>query len=343
MPVLEQLRSGLFLYNGPRLLARSRASLAFNRASLRVRFAHVRRVAQHLGFESPILWVFDPLLAHNVGTFREKLVVYHVVDNYVEYFPAEDVVRRAAVERGEAAMLQRADVVFAVSEALHRRCLPRNPNSHLIPNGVDYDRFHASLARTWLASDVASVPRPIIGYVGVIQTTMDFPLLRQLADARRDWSFVLVGPAELGSRKAEFDKLLTRPNVYYLGPKPVEDVPYYIKCCDVCVMPDDERAEGDAIKLYEYLACGRPVVSKESPSVRRFVPLVQEAASALDFEQCIERALAEEPGLAGTRVAVAREHTWQRRVEAIGDAIRRSLTEKASASPSREAMALRGV
>lgn len=336
-PTLERVTPSFYLYNGSPLLGRSRSSTLFNWASTRARSAHVRRAARRLGFESPILWMFDPMLVRVVGTFREKRVIYHVVDNYVQYLPASAVARRAAVARSEEMMLQRADVVFAVSEALHTRCLARNLNSHLVPNGVDYDRFQTAMLSAWTPPDLTSIPKPIVGYVGVIQTTLDFSLLRGLADRRPDWSFVFVGPQELGPRKAEFDALLARPNVYCLDRKPLEDVPHYIKCFDVCIMLDDERAEGDAIKVYEYLACGRPVVSKDNPSIRRFMPLVQVAATVDDFEQGIDRALAERGESARARAALAREHTWQRRLEAISVAIRRSLPGGVSLPDPREA------
>lgn len=325
-PILERYGSDSYIYHGPRLLARSRNSRVFNWTAERLRLAHVRHTARRLGFQSAILWVFDPTLVHTVGTFGEKLVIYHVIDNYVEYRPANALRVRRMVAKNEETMLGLADIVFAVSETLHQRCLRYNANSFLVPNGVDYGRFQHALDQATIPADVQEIPKPIIGYVGVIESNMNFPLLQQIVDDHPEWSLMLVGPAELVDR-SRFDALLRRPNVFYLGFKPVNEVPNYIKSCDVCLMPDEERTDGDSLKLYEYLACGRPVVSQiDDPSVRRFKPLMRIAHDASDFVRCIRESLSEGPGLASARIAVARENSWTNRVSALSEVINRHLS-----------------
>jgi glycosyltransferase involved in cell wall biosynthesis len=288
---------------------------------------HLRRVARRLGFRSPILWVFDPMLVHAVGKFAEKFVVYHVIDNYVEYRPAGAVRARQVVARNEQAMLGAADVVFAVSQTLHQRCLQRNPNSFLVPNAVDYEQFQQALTDAAVPADVQKIPKPVIGYVGHIQPSLNFPLLQRMADDHPEWSLMLVGPEELGRERSQLDALLKRPNVFYLGFKPVRDVPHYIKCCDVCIMPDDERNDGDRLKLYEYFACGRPVVTtNDDASVRRFKPLVRIAQDESDFIDGILQSLGEERALATTRMAIARDNSWATRIHAISQATNERLS-----------------
>jgi glycosyltransferase involved in cell wall biosynthesis len=294
-------------------------------------------LARQLGFRSPILWVYDPLLAGVGGSFSEKLLVYYVVDDYVEYAPRAATALRAAIAAGEAAMLDRADVVFAVSEVLYDRCRRRARNVHLVPNGVDAERFRLAAADPRIPDDIAAIPRPVVGYVGVIQSTMDIPLMTRLASCRPDWSFVLVGPLDLGEGRRELDALLARPNVHYLGQKSVTDVPYYIKSCDVCLMMDDERARGDVIKTYEYLAAGRPIVAKSTPSALRFGQLVSIASDARSFETAIAQALAEDGSLTSERMAAAGEHTWDHRVALIADAIEQLLPTAAPATRAADA------
>jgi glycosyltransferase involved in cell wall biosynthesis len=351
-PVLERVplpsgapRAGLFVYHEPRLLARPRPTRLLGaqagRLTSRLRLAHVRRLARRLGMRAPLLWIFDPTQADAIGMFRAKLVIYHVLDNYLEFFDPSAVSARAAMATGERRMLAQADVVFTVSEPLRARCAEVNRHACLVPNGVDYDRFQAAIARGDVPAGMRSVPRPILGYVGAIQPTIDFALLERLADARPAWSLALVGPEELGADRPRLNALAARPNVFVLGCQPVEDVPRYIHACDVCLMPD--RADGptvadsDSIKLYEYLACGRPVVCTDTPAARRFAPLVRVARDPAEFIALARESLAEPPEWAARRKAAAREHSWQRRVEVVSDVVRRRLAARVSHQGQREA------
>jgi len=338
-PVLERVNASLLVYHEPRVLVRANGSRplgrAFNRVVSPLRLAHVRWLARRLGFHAPILWIFDPMFAHAVGTFRERLVIYHVLDDYVEFVDPAAAALRSAVARNDGRLLRQADLVVAVSDRLLEHCLQRNPHSYLVPNGVNYEVFQNVMARGEIPPDVRPIPHPIIGFVGAIQSHIDWSLLWRLSARHPEWSLVFVGSEELGADRPKLEALLAQPNVHYLGRKPVEEVPAYIGCCDVCVMPyhvTKLTAAGDRTKLYEYLACGRPVVSTDVPSVRRFLPLVRIAGDADEFVQCVEQSLAEEPHLREARMAVAREHTWQRRVETLREIIRPRLRADAAAN-----------
>jgi glycosyltransferase involved in cell wall biosynthesis len=330
--ILERITDTLHVYNEPRLLGSANVrrpfGRLFNRIAGRLRLAQVRRLAHRLGMTAPILWLFDPMMIQAVGALGEKLVIAYILDNYVEFFPPNDVPLRAAMARNEERLLTGADVVFAVSDSLYRHCLTYNHNSFLVPNGVNHELFQAVAAKGAMPADLAGIRRPIIGFVGAIQGDIDFSLLNTLCAARPEWSLVLVGPNELGGAHSEHQALLRRPNVHYLGCKPVQDVPSYIHACDVCIMPQsvDKSTvpDSDNIKLYEYLACGKPIVSTDIPSARRFRPLVEIAGDASEFEHCVARCLGEEPSRSQMRIATARDHSWQRRVEAISDAITRT-------------------
>ncbi len=336
----RRIDKGLFVYKEPWFLSRfhhaRRGSYVLNRITQMARMAHVRRVCRRLGFQSPILWVYDPMLAFAVGTFQEKLVVYHVIDNYDEYFHSDAPRLRSLMIRNHRAVLDRAHVVFAVSEALHRRCLAFNSNAHFVPNGVNYPLFKETMRSGRLPDDVVRIPRPIVGYIGVIQPRIDFPLLEQIAATRPDWSLMLVGPTEYLDHREGFDALARRQNVYYLGPKPIEQVPLYMKACDVGVLPykrDGFSPYSDSLKLYEYLACGRPIVSSDMPSSRRFTPLVRIAESLWEFIDGIEMSLAEDGALKGERMALAEQHSWDRRVEMMSEIVARTLDPSSGWSP----------
>lgn len=332
-PALDSVMDGLYVYREPQHFARVSAtrwiSRPVNWMTGRLRLGHVRRVARRLGFHAPILWLFDPALVHALGTFQERLLIYHVLDNYAEYFPVDFIAERVRVQRDEERVLRRSDVVFTVSESLCTRCRRHNPSTFLVPNGVDAEAFARAVRSEYVPPDIRSIPRPIIGYVGTLHWLIDFSLLHMISAQRPAWSLVLVGPAELGAERVQFQALLDRPNVYYLGYKPPGEVPYYIKSCDVCIVPYDPRRftvpDSDAIKVYEYLAAGRPVVSCDIPSARRFAPLVALAHNAAEFLKLVEEGLRENPQAGTERMAVAGEHSWQRRIEAMSLHIHRAL------------------
>jgi teichuronic acid biosynthesis glycosyltransferase TuaH len=123
-----------------------------------------------------------------------------------------------------------------------------------------------------------------------------------------------------------------RSNVHYLGPKPVEQVPLYVNACDVGLIPykqDGFAPFSDSLKLYEYLACGRPVVSSEMPSSRRFAPLVRVAEGVDGFATAIEACLAEDPGNRMERMVVAERHSWEHRVALMREIVGAALADPA--------------
>ena len=326
-PILERMNHNLSIYNEPRLLARSRVFPELNWVTSRLRMMHVRLLARRFLGDSPILWVFNPHVAPFLKGFRSRLLIYHMIDDYRTYFPASAVWMREITAERERRLLKEADIVFAVSEMLHQRALARNRNSFLVPNGVAYEVFESAAASSEVPPDLRCIPRPIIGYVGVIEPMMDFDLLDELTARHPFWSFVFVGPAELGIHAEKFDALLRRRNVYYLGPKSVSVVPHYIKSCDVCIMPDRERAGSDSLKLYEYLACGRPVVALDNPSARRFNGLVEIVLDRKHFAAAISKCLSEAKGLSELRIEEARGHSWRRRVEGMRKLLQKRLSE----------------
>jgi glycosyltransferase involved in cell wall biosynthesis len=325
--------SGLAVYTEPWFLSRVRetrpGAVVMNRATAAARAVHVRGIARRLGFATPILWVYDPMAAPQVGMFGEKLIVFHVIDNYNEYYSSARA--KALVSMRQEALLKRADVVFTVSEALQERCRRVNPNSHWVPNGVNYQLFQDATRAKQVPADMARIARPVIGYVGSMQPRIDMALLREIADRRPGWSLVIVGPLEYLDEASGLSILTARPNIHYLGPKPIELVPLYMLSCDVCLIPykiDGFAAYSDNLKLYEYLACGRPVVSSDMPSSRRFAPLVSIARGAEGFIQAIEALLAagNSEADAEARMAAASQHSWDRRVEAMRELIEAALT-----------------
>jgi len=317
-----------------------------------LRETQMKSVMRRLGFRAPILWLYRPNMADLLGRFGEKLVIYHIVDEYAAYEAEFAEVygesRRASVERSERTLLQAADLVIVTSASLLERKRAYNANTHWVPNGVDYEAF-ASERDLEPPADVAALPKPIIGYVGAINEKLDYDLLRRVAETFPFGSLILVGPVDLRLDFAGLRKLEELPNVHLLGAKPVAEVACYMRACQVCLMPyklNEWTAHINPLKLYEYLAAGKPVVSTAIPAVRGLdAGLVYVAAehgrttpASEAFCQYVRQALAEHDErlsvasvganlvFAKRRQEFASHNTWDERVEKLSVLIASTLS-----------------
>lgn len=316
-PRLRHERDGLYLYNDP-VYAPYAGRLSGGIVTAALRRAALRRALASLTAPAPILWLLRPWHADQVGLYGEKLVVYHVTDEYSDYPTITD---KAQFRRDEAALCRRADLVIVTSPALLRAKSPHNANTHLVRNGVDYAGFQAALARDGEHPALAGLPHPRIGYAGALNEKIDFSLIEAVARLRPDWQFVLVGSLDLMAGAGAVSGLKALPNVRWTGRVPVEQVPSAIGSMDVCLLPykiNPWTANIDSLKLYEYLACGKPVVATDVPAAREFAHLVSIAGDAAGFEQAISAALREDPAVcAPPRQAAAAANTWDQRVAQI--------------------------
>jgi len=284
----------------------------------RLRRRDLRAAMRRLGAGRPILWLVRPDQADVIGQFGEKACVYQIVDDYAGYGGLSPERRTAFLER-ERRLIERADLVFVTSPALMESKGRHNPRTYLVPNAVDYEAFSRALEDPSLPADLEALPRPRVGYVGALNDKVDYALLRDLARARPDWSVVLVGPWAVREDASSFD-LRREANVHFLGKKDVALVPHYVKGLDICLMPyklNEWTRSIDPLKMYEYLAAGRPVVSTPIPAAMAFSRWVS-VADGEHFAEAVQAAMAQDDEAArAERRRVAAQHSWEARVEFI--------------------------
>jgi len=194
----------------------------------------------------------------------------------------------------ERELMTTADVVFTGGYSLWEAKRDRHRNIHPFPSSVD--RAHFAKARSLRAepADQAKLPWPRLGFYGVVDERMDLGLLAALADARPEWSLVIVGPVV----KISPDDLPRRPNLHYLGGKAYDDLPKYLAGWDVALMPfaiNESTRFISPTKTPEYLAGGRPVVSTPIVDVARHygeLEAVKIAGDAAAFIAACDQALA---------------------------------------------------
>jgi glycosyltransferase involved in cell wall biosynthesis len=276
------------------------------------------RVLRHwingLGFQRPVLWTYNPYSESLLGRLGEKLAVYECVD---ELTAAKGLVRSEVVQELERRLLRKVDVVIVTHDNLYRSKKSLAQDIHLIPNGAEVEHFRkACLLDTPVAEEMRKIPRPIVGFLGTIQYWIDMDLLRFLALARPDWSFALIGPI---GRLAQIDKIQHLPNVYLFGRKPYGDLPSYLKAFDVCLNPyvlDETAMNCSPLKLYEYLATGKPVVSVDMPEARKFegfVRIGQTYSNILDHLDQVINGEADAEALARCRIQAVEGQSWDDR------------------------------
>jgi len=320
-PLLARHESDLWIYHDP-YYAPFAGHLSGGPLTAALRRRALRRALCDLGAGRPILWLLRPFQADQIGLYDEKLVVYHVTDEYSAYPTVADP---AAFLRQEEALLRRADLVIVTSPGLLASKGRHNPNTHLVPNAVDFAGFQQALATGQplpaLGEGADAIPRPRIGYAGALNEKLDFVLLARVAEAHPGWQFVMIGQVDLVREPTRADALRRLPNVHWRGPIPISELPGAIAAMDVCLLPYERNqwtANIDSLKLYEYLACGRPVVGADIPATRAFAGLVRIADEPDAFAAAIAAALAEDsPELVAQRQAVAAANTWDMRVEQI--------------------------
>jgi len=270
--------------------------------------ADARRYLLGRGAKRIVLHLWRYNFAEALDLVPHDLSCYHIDDEYS--FSDVDLPN----DPTEARLLGRADQVIVHSARLLEKKGRLNPRTALVPNGVDYQAFARPQPEP---ADLARVPRPRIGYVGVIKKQLDLDLLVRLAGVRPDWSLVMVGPiCNVSGKERTLATLQELPNVHFLGSKPVEALPGYVQHMDVCLMcyeVNDYTKYIYPLKLHEYLAAGRPAVAAPIDSVLDHADLVTLARSDGDWLRGVETALApaaSDTALVARRRARARAYDW---------------------------------
>lgn len=277
---------------------------------------HIRRVIKKLKIQDPIVWFYDPFSYHLAGKFNEKLSCYHHYDEIAEFAPNSGI--KDLIQEIDNQMTRHVDVVFASSGQQAERLKKVNPNTYFLPNAVDFKLFNQALTGNLpVPSDIASLPRPIIGFAGWIGYHIDIPLLNLIAETFPQCSLVLIGPDQLPDG-IDTQRLKSKPNVFFLGQKKMLELPSYLQVFDVALMPwllTGHMRYAYPLKLHEYLSAGRPPVATALPELKPFSNVVRIAETHDEFIKLIEDAIVDNSSSSvEARVNVAQNNTWDQRV-----------------------------
>lgn len=281
----------------------------------------IRLASFLIGFRPSILWINSPApeLLNSYSKIRTR--VFNWSDDWAK-FSLHEKSKKETRDDYSLLLLKKSDLIFSVSKALHDRAIKINPKSYWIPNGTNAKLFsQVGRPDIPMATEMKKLQGKVLGYVGIISNRIDFELIAYLSRLRPEWWIVFIGPVMKSLILPESIISGTR-RVQFLGPKPYFTLPQYMSRFDVCILPHhvDEATEAmDPIKLYDYIATGKPVVSTPVSGSDRFKGMVSVGESQEEFLACIDSALSEiDPLNAATRrlQSVALE-TWDARVDLI--------------------------
>jgi glycosyltransferase involved in cell wall biosynthesis len=277
-------------------------------------------------FAKVVQWFYTPMPAPTMlGALGEIAVVYDCMDELAQFrFAPTDIGLR------ERRLLARADVVFTGGHRLYESKSRYHHNVHFFGCGVDARHFGAArLDETVIPDDAANLPRPILGYFGVIDERLDYNLIRALSAARPDWSILMIGPVV----KVDPRELPQAANIHWLGQRQYADLPRYVKAFDVCLMPFALNEATEFInptKTLEYMAAGKPIVSTPvADVVRNFTPIVQIAEDESAFVAAAADAIAN-PDHASRAAGVKRAESasWESIVSRMREIIAEAVNAK---------------
>lgn len=281
----------------------------------------IRRTMKKLGFKRPVNYTFLPSAALLAKRLGEDYLIYHCVDEYAAFSDIE----AAPILALEKELMNKSDLVVVSAEKLLDNKKSENPNTHLIRHGTDWRHFRTALdPELQLPPEVADLPKPIIGFHGLLADWVDFELIKKVAEHFRHGSVVLVGKVAADAEK-HASVLEGVSNVHFLGRKPYGELPAYCKAFDVALNPfvvNELTLAANPLKVREYLAAGVPVVSTDIPECR-VLPDCLIGSDHSDFIAQIESSLSDTKPREAISDAIAHE-SWDAKVEELRELIRNS-------------------
>lgn len=293
-----------------------------------------------LGWERLVHWFYIPMILEVRNWYDPVAIAYDCMDEIASFKGAPEDTRAK-----EAQLMRVADVVFTGGPSMYQARKDKHPNVHQFNSGVDVGHFRRALdPSTRVPDDIADLPRPLLLYYGVIDERMGWDNLQALSEAHPEWSIVLVGP--LAEKKITEDELLRRPNIHYTGQRSYDELPGYLKGCDVALIPfalSDATRYLSPTKTLEYFAARRPVVSTPIQDiVDHYADAAWVASTPEEFVRACETALAQDNT---ARLDQGEQHaqaqTWDSIVDRmhhlLDEAVARKLQQPpAPGSPARD-------
>jgi glycosyltransferase involved in cell wall biosynthesis len=259
-------------------------------------------------FQQPFPSVFEIPYMKGLG----YTIIYDMIDDWSNYLDSPEYFAET-----EPYLLRSADIVTATAKTLYQRAIQHNQNTYLCPNAADFEHFRRARA-IWESPQDLPPRRPRIGFFGVMREWFDAELVAFSASHRPEYDFCLIG----GYLEEILQKLEGLSNVHLLGEKPYSYLPQYLHHFDAAIIPfkvNELIRSTNPIKVYEYLAGGKPVVATEIPEIQH-MPFVYVSKGTEEFIRHLDLAVRTPVDLSEVDNFLVNE-TWGKRFDVIETAI----------------------
>ncbi|MDD3284603.1 MAG: glycosyltransferase [Patescibacteria group bacterium] len=309
----ETIKSGLFtrIYKiDDKITVYSTIS---NKINLNKTLENINKYAKKENFRNIILWSYYPLVTEYFDKIDHVISIFDTVDNWAEHASYCNI--KDKIEENYKIISEKANIIFSLAKDTENMFSPRHEKIFQITQGIDL--AHYSGKNKLINNDIAKIPHPIIGYVGVIQENrVNLDLIEYIANKNLDKSIVLIGPIWSDEDAIRLKKT---SNIYLLGAKKYKETPDYINQFDVGIIPhytNEFIKYTCPMKLYEYMACGIPIVTTNTPGVEQFKDHIRITNDFEKFNIYIQEELdtnSEEK--INAKIQVIKEHTWMKKVD----------------------------
>ncbi len=304
----------------------------------------VRALVEQLVFErkleKSIVWFYSPMALPLIHGLSPAAVVYDCMDELSAFLNAP----KQLIQR-EHALFKIADLVFAGGSSLYQAKSSEHPCVHYFPSSVDVAHFAQARARNFQHVEQESLPRPRLGFYGVIDERIDLKLIAQVAAARPDWQIVMVGPVV----KIDPTLLPLADNIHYSGQRSYAELPQFLAGWDVCLLPfalNQATRFISPTKTLEYMAGHQPIVGTPIVDVvQAHGDVVRVASGPRAFVAACDAALSETDAqrrrLISLMDATLATTSWDATVDAMRDLLAAAARRRSPAPAAHVANAKR--
>jgi teichuronic acid biosynthesis glycosyltransferase TuaH len=277
-----------------------------------------QRVFETLELKRPVALLHHPFGIGLLNRLEYGALLFDVVDNFMALDHFKCI--HPQLERHYRDIAARAEKIFSVTPAAAAYLFGCPEKVSVLPNGVSPEFIRMAAVKHDLGQ-LKALSRPVVGYIGSLSSHFDANLLGDVAATLSDHTFVIVGAI---NSSRHFQRLKTLSNVNFVGAVPYPAVPAVLRDFDVCIAPyafGHELAQGgESIKLYEYVAADKPVVSTPVSGAEHFKGFIRVAQDAKTFAAAI-RSYTVEGGFSGYPADLLQGLTWRDRFEPLMQAI----------------------
>lgn len=285
------------------------------------------------GIKDPVLWFYGPGFEKLAEKVEHTAIVYDCMDEHSAFKNAYS----EGLIKNERNLLAKADIVFTGGKSLFEAKKEFVKNIHCFPSSVDIAHFQKALEKdTKVPKDLLSIKKPVVAYYAVIDERADLELIAEIADLMPKYSFVMIGPVAEG--KVNINDLPKRENIYWMGGKPYDQLPNYLKGFDICMMPFALNQATKFIsptKTLEYMAALKPIISTPVYDVARdYSEMVSIVTNAKEFKEAVEYYLNEPKDKKDKRVELQKEvlkkTSWDQTANQMEDLILEAISKKST-------------